>query len=293
MEFKLPVASTLNDAEQLKQLMLTVEKQAKENILAEGIDDLAIEGTADEMKENKKKVKEVRSKLNKEIGVVDEKIKLLNAEVTKGIKNLKSLYKDKVKILYDNADKVLKDKIDKITELQLKENEDYSREYWSKKLAAEPLRLGVAYEDIPWDFKYDSSQTSIRKTCNKHFESVTSALLVIDTHEYKDKLEKLWKKHGYVLGDALVELQQQLISAQELVDAKLAKQAEVRMVREPVVEEPVAVKTIIAVGPVVEQLPAVEEIDDYFFRIEMTDTQLEKFVEYLSNEDIDFELVEQ
>jgi hypothetical protein len=253
--------------------------------------------------ENKKLLKATRSKLNKDVKKYNEDIKAIDKLVNADLDILKEQYKTKIKVLYDLTDKELKDKIENITEIQLQVNKDYALEYYNNKLLAMPLRIGVAYVNVPWNFKFNSSKKSIRATVDVHFEKVETALNIIDNHEYKIQLEELWIRKDFDLAEALIELASRITLAQKIIDQKEetrlekeAKQAETRLQRglvavetpRPIIETKVKDLTTIPK----KVLATVEEITDYSFIIELTDTQLEAFVEYMTEREIEFTLVE-
>lgn len=288
--------AVINNSVDMTSKIDEIVKKVKKRIA-----DLKLETIA-ATEENKKVLKDTRADLNKEVQKYEEEIKSIDKMINAGLDELKKQYKEKIKVLYSLTDKELKDKIEEITNQQIKENEDYSKEYYNSKLKSMPLRLGVRYEDVPWDFKFNSSKKSIRTTCDEHFEKIEKALMVIDTHTYKTQLEEIWIKKKYDLGEALVELQTQLAIADKIVEQKLeaeklkneraveqqrleaertTKQAEAKAVQ----------KKSLEVKPV-EIIPVVEEILDYAFTFEMTDSQLQKLINFLVEEDITFTLVE-
>lgn len=251
--------------------------------------------------DNKKKIRETRTKLNKDKNQINDDVKAIDAVINKELNELKLQVKTKIIPLYADQDKLLVEKIDTITAEQLKTNTEYSLEYYNSKVKSMPLRLGVRYTDVPWDFNFNSSKKSIRTTCDEHFDNVEKGLIMIETHEFKDQLESLWIKHKFDIKEALFELQQQLTMAEQLMKQRDAAKAESdrleaeraerqRIAAEKKVEEEAAYQDSLKVE--VEEMPVVEDIVEYNFKIELTDAQLERLVEYLTNEDIDFELNE-
>ena len=238
--------------------------------------------------DNKKVLRNTRAELNKEVKQYEEDLKQIDSMINEGFNELKKQYKEKIKSLYKNTDEELKEKIEEITREQLKENQNYSKEYYESKLKSMPLRIGVEYNDIPWDFNFNSSKKSIRDTINNHFEAVEKALLIIDNHEYKDQLQELWVKNKFNLGNALIELQEQIALANKLLKAKeeeLKKREEEIEVKESEIKEEIIEE--ITHEPSLK----VEELISYIFELEMTDSQLYTLINFLENEDIEFKLL--
>lgn len=238
--------------------------------------------------DNKKVLRNTRAELNKEVKQYEEDLKQIDSMINAGFNELKKQYKEKIKSLYKNTDEELKEKIEEITREQLKENQNYSKEYYESKLKSMPLRIGVEYNDIPWDFNFNSSKKSIRDTINNHFEAVEKALLIIDNHEYKDQLQELWVKNKFNLGNALIELQEQIALANKLLKAKeeeLKKREEEIEVKESEIKEEIIEE--ITHEPSLK----VEELISYIFELEMTDSQLYTLINFLENEDIEFKLL--
>jgi hypothetical protein len=243
----------------------------------------AIEATED----NKKILRDTRAELNKEVKQYEEDLKQIDLMINAGFNELKKQYKEKIKSLYKLTDEELKEKIDEITQEQLKENENYAKEYYEVKLKSMPLRIGVEYNNISWDFNFNSSKKSIRDTANDHFEAVEKALLIIDNHEYKDQLQSLWIKNNFNLGNALIELQEQIALANTLLKAK---EEELKKREEKVEAKEIEIKEEIKEEVKVSNLQ-VEELVNYVFELEMTDSQLSTLINFLENENIEFNLL--
>lgn len=244
----------------------------------------AIEATED----NKKILRDTRAELNKEVKQYEEDLKQIDLMINAGFNELKKQYKEKIKSLYKITDEELKEKIEEITQEQLKENENYSKEYYEVKLKSMPLRIGVEYNNIPWDFNFNSSKKSIRETVNNHFEAVEKALLIIDNHEYKDQLQSLWIKNNFNLGNALIELQEQIALANTLLKAK---EEELKKREEKVEAKEIEIKEEIIEEVINIPSLKVEELISYVFELEMTDSQLYTLINFLENENIEFNLL--
>lgn len=268
------------------------------------IEELDIDNIAP-IEDNKKKLVALRVDLNAAINSYDEEITKLNKLVTAPITELRNQYKNKLKPELSDEIEKLKNKIAEITKLQLAENENYAKEYLANKTKASELKEAISYKDIPWKFNHDSSKKSIRDAVDAHFKAVEDALLVINNHPYSTQLKELWYKYDLDLGKAMVDLQQQLILAEQLLAQKLASekaqkeaaekallQAEAdkakleeelkNKVQEEVVEVPINTEV---------EVPVFESIDEYTFKAELTESQLETLINYFVDNDISFDLI--
>jgi len=271
------VNNTAEITSRIDEIVLRVQKR---------IEDLNLK-TIDATEDNKKILRDTRAELNKEVKQYEEDLKQIELMVNSGFNELKKQYKEKIKSLYKLTDDELKEKIDEITQEQLKENQDYSKEYYEAKLKSMPLRIGVEYDDILWDFTFNSSKKSIRDTANNHFEAVEEALKIIDNHKYKNELEAFWKYNKFNLGKALIELENQLAIANKYIKAQ---EEELKKREEKIEAKEIEIKEEIKEEIKISNLK-VEELISYVFELEMTDSQLSKLVNFLENENIEFNLL--
>lgn len=271
------VNNTAEITSRIDEIVLRVQKR---------IEDLNLK-TIDATEDNKKILRDTRAELNKEVKQYEEDLKQIELMVNSGFNELKKQYKEKIKSLYKLTDDELKEKIDEITQEQLKENQDYSKEYYEAKLKSMPFRIGVEYDDIPWDFTFNSSKKSIRDTANNHFEAVEEALKIIDNHKYKNELEAFWKYNKFNLGKALIELENQLAIANKYIKAQ---EEELKKREEKIEAKEIEIKEEIKEEIKISNLK-VEELISYVFELEMTDSQLSKLVNFLENENIEFNLL--
>jgi len=264
------------------------------------IEDLKLDELAP-TEENKQVIRQTRADLNKEKNKYNDDIKEIDKIINRDFNELKKQVKEKILPLYADQDKLLVEKLEKITAEQIKENAEYSKTYYAAKLKSTPLRLGVRYEDIPWSFGFNSSKKSIRETCDTHFEEVEKGLMMIETHEYKDQLEVLWIKHKFDIKEALFELQQQLSMAEQIIkqrdatriaqekrDAELVEQKK----KKTEADELTKAEAKRALEVVVEAPIVVEEYTEYTLKIEVTNSQLEKLIEFMVINDIEFDVKE-
>jgi hypothetical protein len=271
------VNNTAEITSRIDEIVLRVQKR---------IEDLNLK-TIDATEDNKKILRDTRAELNKEVKQYEEDLKQIELMVNSGFNELKKQYKEKIKSLYKLTDDELKEKIDEITQEQLKENQDYSKEYYEAKLKSMPLRIGVEYDDVPWDFTFNSSKKSIRDTANNHFEAVEEALKIIDNHKYKNELEAFWKYNKFNLGKALIELENQLAIANKYIKAQ---EEELKKREEKIEAKEIEIKEEIKEEIKISNLK-VEELISYVFELEMTDSQLSRLVNFLENENIEFNLL--
>jgi hypothetical protein len=271
------VNNTAEITSRIDEIVLRVQKR---------IEDLNLK-TIDATEDNKKILRDTRAELNKEVKQYEEDLKQIELMINSGFNELKKQYKEKIKSLYKLTDDELKEKIDEITQEQLKENQDYSKEYYEAKLKSMPLRIGVEYDDVPWDFTFNSSKKSIRDTANNHFEAVEEALKIIDNHKYKNELEAFWKYNKFNLGKALIELENQLAIANKYIKAQ---EEELKKREEKIEAKEIEIKEEIKEEIKISNLK-VEELISYVFELEMTDSQLYRLVNFLENENIEFNLL--
>jgi hypothetical protein len=271
------VNNTAEITSRIDEIVLRVQKR---------IEDLNLK-TIDATEDNKKILRDTRAELNKEVKQYEEDLKQIELMINSGFNELKKQYKEKIKSLYKLTDDELKEKIDEITQEQLKENQDYSKEYYEAKLKSMPFRIGVEYDDIPWDFTFNSSKKSIRDTANNHFEAVEEALKIIDNHKYKNELEAFWKYNKFNLGKALIELENQLAIANKYIKAQ---EEELKKREEKIEAKEIEIKEEIKEEIKISNLK-VEELISYVFELEMTDSQLSRLVNFLENENIEFNLL--
>ena len=271
------VNNTAEITSRIDEIVLRVQKR---------IEDLNLK-TIDATEDNKKILRDTRAELNKEVKQYEEDLKQIELMINSGFNELKKQYKEKIKSLYKLTDDELKEKIDEITQEQLKENQDYSKEYYEAKLKSMPLRIGVEYDDILWDFTFNSSKKSIRDTANNHFEAVEEALKIIDNHKYKNELEAFWKYNKFNLGKALIELENQLAIANKYIKAQ---EEELKKREEKIEAKEIEIKEEIKEEIKISNLK-VEELISYVFELEITDSQLSRLINFLENENIEFNLL--
>lgn len=258
--------------------------------------------------ENKGNITNQRVKLNNDLKKYAEDIKEIGRKINEPLDILKEQFAKKVKPVYEETIAMLQGKIDDISSHQLQVKIDYSKEYYENKLKSVTFRKGVAYEDIPHKININSSLISMRTVIDDHFESVEKALIVIDQHEFKEELEELWIKHNYNIGDALAELQLDIIKAEKLLkdrtdrerkereelEFKLAeekrKREEEALKAKEVVPEPEPEPEIIKDVEEEVKLDVLEEVTDYLFELKMTESELSELISFLMERNIIFDL---
>lgn len=243
--------------------------------------------------DNKKIITDMRVKLNSKINVYDSEITAISKKVNEPIDLLRSQYKLKLKPEIEKEIEKLKNKLEKITEAQLQENIDYSHEYYGSKAKTVDLRIGTKYEDIPWSFRFNSSKKSIRDTVDAHFKSVEDSLLIIDSHEFSARLEELWIENKYNLNEAQIILQKEINMAKQIMEERerqlKAEEERLRLKEEELkkAEEEIKIEEPEVIKPA---MPKLEKIDNYLFEIEMTDSELADFINYLEGRGITYNL---
>lgn len=254
--------------------------------------------------DNKKRITERRVQLRADLNKYEDDIKEISKVINEPLDLLKQQFNEKIKPVYLENIELVKDKLDVITELQLKEKTDYAKTYHANKLKSVDFTTAVSYEDVPWNININSSLISIRRTVDEHFKSIEQALFVIDNHEFKDRLTELWIENKYDLGKAMVELQTEITKAEKLLADRIEnerKQKEAAELRAKLQAETIEankqkevepVKEVIPEAPVKESVVMPEEIVPYLFQFELTDTELSDLINYLSDKNIEYTLVE-
>lgn len=284
------LATNVNIISKVKEIEANVKQR---------IDDLELDKIK-ATEENKAKITALRIQLNKERQGYEDDVKSIKKLVNEPVKLLESEMKTKVKVLYEDSVNLLQKKIDAITELQKKENDKYALDFYESLVKDGKPRLGGEFKDIPWTYGHGSSKKSIRDTVNNHFESVKKDLFIIDNHEHSSQLEKLWLQYNYNLGDALTKLQEQLILAEQLLKSRTESLEREKLEQEERIRKLEAEQAKIEIEKAAEraakekevEVIAAEEILDYYFKIELTNSQLDKFVSFLVDNEIDFTILD-
>ena len=136
-----------------------------------------------------KTVKNVRSTLNKEFSLLEEKRKEVKAAILEPYNRFESIYKECVSEIYSSADAELKKKIDSV-EIELKnslakEVRDYFNEYRST--------LGLDEELAPWAGAgirplLNSSKKSLKEHAKEYLDRIMDDLCLISGMEYSDEI---------------------------------------------------------------------------------------------------------
>ncbi len=279
----------------------TVVKPLTPTIIEDNIDDLVSQvkqeiaalniSSMEVSEDNKQVLKNTRSDLNKRLLAFETERKRIKEIVLQPYSDFESLYDSKLKKVILNAVKELDNKVKSIEEGQKKAFEDYAREYFDRKIESQPLRLANKFEDVGVSINLSTNNKRIREAIDAHFEKVSSALVIIDSHEYPARLQVLWEKHGYDIGTAMVKLSTALIEEKKIQEAKVVDFGSMypNQMKEVHVEK-VATKVATKKPLVVEEV--VGELYDFKLNISVTEMQLALLTAFMEEQDITFELYE-
>jgi hypothetical protein len=260
--------------------------QVKREIAALNINQMEVS------EDNKQTLKNTRADLNKKLLAFETERKRIKEIVLQPYTDFESLYDIKLKKVILDAVKELDDKVKSIEEGQKKQNEDYAKEYFDRKLASQPIRLANKFSDVKVDISLSTNNKRIREAIDKHFEKVSSALFLIDSHEHAARLQVLWEKNGYDIGVAMVKLSTSLLEEKKVKDEMpdITSMYPSQMTsKKTTVTQQAFVEPKIEVSKV--ELVA-EEAFEFKLNITVTETQLAALTIFMEEKDIIFELQE-
>lgn len=243
--------------------------------------------------DNKQTLKNVRAGLNKKLALFESERKKIKEFVMQPYNDFEKVYDNKLKTVINEAVKTLDDKIKSIEEGQKKQNEDYAKEYFARKLESNPIRLANKFEDAKVDLSLSTNNKKIREAIDAHFEKITNALIIIDAHEHKARLQLLWEKNNYDIGTAIVKLTTDLLEEKKIKDADVdfasmyPSEADRQVVSEAIKNLPEKRKAAFTTKPIV-----VEEAFEFKLKITVTESQLANLTSFMEESDILYELNE-
>lgn len=244
--------------------------------------------------ENKQKIKDVRTTLNKKLTAYETDRKAIKKLVMQPVEQFEEIYNERLKKVFDTEIKKLDEKITSIEEGQIKKFEDYGLDYFNKKLEITPLKFANTFKDVGLKINLSINNKKIRDAIDKHFEKIESAITIIETHEHSSRLEVLWKKNDYDIGIALVKLSTAL-SEEKAVERR---NEEVRIVEgtglstgivgsiqrlRSTVVEPVVVEPVMSTEP--------EEVFEFDLKITLSERNLKNLTEFMDKSGILYELL--
>lgn len=264
-----------------------IVEQVKNEIAALNI------GSMEVSEDNKQTLKKTRADLNKRLAEFETERKKIKEIVLKPYSDFEILYDTKLKKVINDAVKDLDNKIKSIEEGQKKQNEDYAKEYFARKLESNPIRLANKFEDAKVDLSLSTNNKKIREAIDAHFEKITNALIIIDAHEHKARLQLLWEKNNYDIGTAIVKLTSDLLEEKKIKDAGVdfasmyPSDAQNKVTSENIKKLVEKRKEVEPKKPLI-----VEEAFEFKLKITVTESQLAALTSFMEESDILYELNE-
>jgi len=247
------------------------------------IDALKID-TMEVSEENKQKLKKTRTKLNKDLAMYEGERKKIKAFVLKPYTSFEESYSTNLKVIITGAVTKLNTKIKTIETGQIKEFEDYGKEYFLRKLESNPISVANTFKDVGLSMSLSLNKKKIREAIDKHIESISSALTIIEGHEHSARLKVLWETEAdYDIGVALTKL-----------TLKLNLENAAKPVKKAFVVPEVHLTEINPyVEPEIINIPVEpEEVYDFGLKITVTENQLASLTTFMEENDIIFALDE-
>lgn len=235
-----------------------------------------IEATDD----NKAMLKNLRTKLNNEFKEYESARKDIKNVITNPYNEFENAYKP-LKELFDNASDDLKSKIDEVEDKQRenKRNDLTNYFYELRTLLTESIKdIGMNLEFVSFDMldlniTISASETKLRDEIKSGLERICNDLRVIAGHNHK---ARLYAKY---------------ISTLDLSKALFSLQNELELEKEIISDTPpiVEVKKQETQNESVEQV--VEEIKEFFIRVEDTESNLNKVIDFMITMGINYNIV--
>lgn len=236
--------------------------------------------------DNKQTLKNVRADLNKKLALFESERKKIKDFVMQPYADFETQYNSKLKPVFNEAIKELDDKIKFIEAGQKQELEDYAREYFNRKLEANPITMANKFENVGVNISLSTNKKRIREEIDFHFEKIESASYIIATHEHHSRLRAIFENDArYDIGVALTLLTKQLS-----VEKQYVKETDFGSMYPKAMTEKVVTK----VPQVVEKMSQeiVGEVFDFKLSITVTEQQLALLTAFMEDQDIAFELYE-
>lgn len=264
-----------------KQALIENNIDALVAVIKKEIEDLNID-KMEVSEQNKQTLKSTRTILAKRRTYYEQSRKDLKNKVLEPVVAFEKIYNEKLKSVYDKEIDNLDKKIDEIEKGQLAQFEKHGKEYFSKKLEANPLPVANTFEDVGFKITLSINNKNIRDAVDKHFRNIEESLEIINAHEESARLMIMWKEYNYDINTALKEL------TLTLTREKTA-QRELNLIE----EEPVPVTTVRKIvnpkhEPVVQFVP--QELYDFKLTISLTEENLKKLVDFMNDNEIIYSL---
>lgn len=236
--------------------------------------------------DNKQTLKDARANLNKKLADYETERKKIKEFVLKPYSDFESIYNDKLKSVINDAVKELDNKIKSIEAGQLKELEDYAKEYFQRKLESNPITIGNTFKHVDIKVNLSTNKKKIREAIDFHFEKMESSMIIINANDNSARLRSIFETEaGYDIGIALTKLTKQLVAEKKYAEETDISSMYPTQTREPMtkVQPQVEIKSQEIIG----------EVFDFNLKITVTENQLALLTVFMDNEDIIYELYEE
>ena len=275
-----------NEIIKIEQLPIITEKLhgIKAEVTAKVNDAMSLVCTEDTIK----KVKDIRSDLNKEFKDFEERRKSVKNAVMQPYNQFEAVYKECVTELYKKADYDLKSKIDSV-EMSIKaEKEKGVCDYFEELCRANNidfLTFGMANINVT----LSASRKSLMEQAKNFVDRVCDDLKLIEVQEHKDEVLFLYKKRD---GFSFLNASKSITFVAEkykAIEVEKTKEAERQAKVEAEQKAAKKVETIVETLTPPKEVEEKEPIMTARFTVKGTRTQLKLLKEFLNNGGYDYE----
>ena len=221
----------------VKQLPV-IEQQllaVKEEVAARVQDALALECTAETVKE----VKKIRAELNKDLKEFEERRKAVKKAVLAPYEEFETLYKDCISDQYKTADVQLRDRIAEVESTVLKAKCVEVQEYFNEYAQSMGIDF-VPFERAVPNVTLSASMKSLKEAAKNFLDKVDSDIKLIQTMQDVDEIMVEYKRHYDVslATRTVLERHVQIEKEKERADQKKAENtAEIKPTETVVAED--------------------------------------------------------
>ena len=239
--------------------------------------------------ETYKKIKEVRSALNKEYAELEKRRKEVKQSILKPYEDFEGVYKECAGDIYARADRELGQKIREVEDgLKAQKIEDLTKYFAEYRESVQIPEQFVRVEAAGIKVGLSDSRVSLHKQAAAFLDRIASDLKVIDTMESRDEILAEYAI-DYNLSRAMLTVD----NRHKAIEAERARREEVKAKQEAVQTAVEAVKEQVAEAiqppvrtPVKEEAPQVFETT---FRVRGTIEQLKALKQFLNEGGYDYE----
>ena len=239
--------------------------------------------------ETYKKIKEVRSALNKEYAELEKRRKEVKQSILKPYEDFEGIYKECAGDIYARADRELGQKIREVEDgLKAQKIEDLTKYFAEYRESVQIPEQFVRVEAAGIKVGLSDSRVSLHKQAAAFLDRIASDLKVIDTMESRDEILA-----EYAIDYNLSRSMLTVDNRHKAIEAERARREEVKAKQEAVQTAVEAVKEQVAEAiqppvrtPVKEEAPQVFETT---FRVRGTIEQLKALKQFLNEGGYDYE----